>query len=158
MAVESISSSLVGAGRKIEELIEKAKLSSDADLGKSLNEKISVPFLLCCIEQFLNCELGRKLGPAIGVFAGLFHELDTGNFRHNSKLVLYQLLAKIKVFVGLVSVYDIVADSWDGLEQIVKNYFKHETVQDAFESLMTAEKNWNRFLDKLDLNLQNVKG
>ena len=114
--------------------------------------------MLCCLEQFLNCELGPKLGPAIGVFAGLFHELDTGNLRHNSKLVLYQLLAKIKVFVGLVSVYDIVADSWDGLEQIVKYYFKHETVQDAFENLMTAEKNWNRFLDKLDLNLQNVIG
>ena len=42
MTVESLSSSLERAARKIEELIENAKRSSEADLGKIRNRKFSL--------------------------------------------------------------------------------------------------------------------
>ena len=53
--------------------------------------------------------------------------------------------------------YDTIADSWEGLEEILKDHFKHVTVQDAFENLMTTERNWNSFLNELDQNLQHGK-
>ena len=87
MTVASISSSLEGATRKIEDLLEKAKISSEANFGNIKNQKMKVLFVNNkCLEQFLICGLGSKLGPAIGVFAGLLKELDTGNLRHSSKL------------------------------------------------------------------------
>ena len=86
MTVASISSSLEGATRKIEDLLEKAKISSEANFGNIKNQKMKVLFVNNkCLEQFLNCGLGSKLGPAIGVFAGLLKELDTVNLRHSSK-------------------------------------------------------------------------
>ena len=100
MTVASISSSLEGATRKIEDLLEKAKTSSEANFGNIENKKKKVLFLNNkCLEHFLNCELGSKLGPAIGVFAGLLKDLDTSNLSHSSKLIFYKLLAEIKVFV-----------------------------------------------------------
>ena len=158
MTVASISSSLEGATRKIEDLLEKAKISSEANFGNIKNQKMKVLFVNNkCLEQFLNCGLGSKLGPAIGVFAGLLKDLDTSNLSHSSKLIFYKLLAEIKVFVWHVWVYDTIADSWEGLEEILKDHFKHVTVQDAFENLMTTERNWNSFLNELDQNLQHGK-
>ena len=95
-------------------------------------------------EEFLNKNLGSKLGPAIGVLATLFQELNIGNLILCNKLVLSRLLAEM-----------IFADSWDRLEEIVQRHFKYVTVQEAFEDLLEAEKNWNQFLLRLDQDMRN---
>ena len=46
-----------------------------------------------------------------------------------------------------------ILDSWEKLETIVKNHFKHVSVQDAFEEVVEVEQRWNNFLAGLDHKL-----
>jgi len=57
----------------------------------------------------------------------------------------------IPVFTELLKQLKI--DSWEKLETIVKNHFKHVSVQDAFEEVVEVEQRWNNFLAGLDHKL-----
>ena len=161
MTADDVSKSLQNCAKKIVELLDAAKAALNDGQGKckiiwiicwpkfyfatilKILPVIFVFFQQLYLEEFLNKNLGSKLGPGIGVLATLFQELNIGNLTLCNKLVLSRLLAEM-----------IFADSWDRLEEIVQRHFKYVTVQEAFEDLLEAEKNWNQFLLRLDQNMR----